>query len=493
MMPPIEASGAVNGDNPPLWIPAVDSAETPVDVRTRRIFGTPAFFRLWLAQVVSATGDWLGLMAITALAAAVSRRAEGVAVGLVLGARVAPGFFLAPWAGVLVDRWNRKKVMITCDLARAAVMMSLPFVDSVMGLIAASLVLEVFTLLWSPAKEASVPNLVPKSYLTTANSLSLVAAYGTFPIGAGLLILFAKWAGWFADFSSLSPLHLDRLGLAFYFNALTFLFTAFIVWRLPIRKAERETTHTNGRRFDPGSTIREFKEGWHFIFINPVVRAVNIGLACSLIGGGMLIPLGPTFVRQVLGAGEAGYGSVTFALGVGVAIGVISLSIIQSHVPKEQLFTGGMVLSGGALIAATSTSTLTPAVLLVAFIGIGAGTVYVLGFTLLHEHVGDGLRGRIFTALYSLVRLCLLVAMAVGPFLSEALDSLSNRLWDGRVAPFGFNIDVPGVRLTLWLAGSIVLLSAALSWWSMRARERPAIIIDLTDEMTELEMVDHRL
>ena len=58
--------------------------------------GTPAFFRLWLAQVVSATGDWLGLMAITALAAAVSRRAEGVAVGLVLGARVAPGFFLAP-------------------------------------------------------------------------------------------------------------------------------------------------------------------------------------------------------------------------------------------------------------------------------------------------------------------------------------------------------------------------------------------------------------
>jgi dTMP kinase len=129
--------------------------------------------------------------------------------------------------------------------------------------------------------------------------------------------------------------------------------------------------------------------------------------------------------------------------------------------------------------------------LLVAFIGIGAGTIYVLGFTLLHENVGDALRGRVFTALYSLVRLCLLLAMAIGPFLSEALDSLSNRLWDGRVAPLGFNIDVPGVRLTLWLAGLIILLAASLSWWSLRAGERRRVIIDLRGELTELEMVEH--
>jgi dTMP kinase len=490
MVQPIEASGAVGGEDPPPWVPLAESAETPLDVRTRRVFGTPAFFRLWLAQVVSATGDWLGLMAIIALTAAVSSRAEGVAVGLVLGARVAPGFFLAPWAGVLVDRWDRKKVMITCDLARAAVMVALPFVDSVPGLIVASLVLEVFTLLWSPAKEASVPNLVPKSYLTSANSLSLVAAYGTYPIGAGLLILFAKMADWFADLAWMRSIQLDRLALAFYFNALTFLFTAFIVWRLPIHKAERASTTTNGRRFDPGATVREFKEGWHFIFINPVVRAVNIGLACGLIGGGMLIPLGPTFVREVLGAGDPGYGSVTFALGVGVAIGVVSLSLVQSFVPKEWLFTGGMVLAGTALIGAASTSTLTPAVLLVALLGIGAGTIYVLGFTLLHENVDDGLRGRVFTALYSVMRLCLLLAMAVGPFLSEALDGLSDRVWDNRVAPFGFHIDVPGVRLTLWLAGLIILLAASLSWWSLRAGERHRSIIDLTEDLSELELAD---
>src|SRR5258706_380544 len=82
-----------------------------------------------------------------------------------------------------------------------------------------------------PAKEASVPNLVPKSSLTSANSLSMVAAYGTYPLGAGLLIVFAKMADWWIDSSALRTIHLDRLGLAFYFNALTFLVTAFIVWR----------------------------------------------------------------------------------------------------------------------------------------------------------------------------------------------------------------------------------------------------------------------
>src|SRR5687767_7758890 len=158
MIQPFEATAAAGGDDRPVWLPGSQEDGSSPEARPSRIFGTPAFFRLWLAQVVSATGDWLGLMAIIALTAAVSSRAEGVAVGLVLGARVAPGFFLAPWAGVLVDRWDRKKVMITCDLARAAVMISLPFVDSVLGLIVASLVLEVFTLFWSPAKEASVPN-----------------------------------------------------------------------------------------------------------------------------------------------------------------------------------------------------------------------------------------------------------------------------------------------------------------------------------------------
>ena len=146
---------------------------------TEKAFDSPSFFKLWIAQVVSATGDWLGLLAISILAIRVGSGNEGAALSLVLGARIAPGFFFGPLAGVFVDRWDRKRVMVFCDIGRAIVMIVLPFVNNLIGLFIASLILEALTMLWSPAKEASVPNLVSEKFLTSANSLSLVAAYGT--------------------------------------------------------------------------------------------------------------------------------------------------------------------------------------------------------------------------------------------------------------------------------------------------------------------------
>ena len=116
---------------------------------TNKIFDSPSFFRLWIAQVVSATGDWLGLLAISILAIRVGSGNEGAALSLVLGARIAPGFFFGPLAGVLVDRWDRKRVMDFCDIGRALVMIILPFVDNLIGLFVASLILEALTMLLS--------------------------------------------------------------------------------------------------------------------------------------------------------------------------------------------------------------------------------------------------------------------------------------------------------------------------------------------------------
>ena len=206
---------------------AVENAQAGFQTR---IFGTPEFFRLWLAQVVSATGDWLGLLAISILAIRVGSGSEGAALSLVLVARIAPGFFFGPIAGVLVDRWDRKKVMVRCDLGRAAVMIALPFVDTILGLVIASLILEALTMLWSPAKEASVPNLVPERYLTTANSLSMIAAYGTFPIGAGLMALFGRLSTALFSAEWADGFRLHEEGLAFYANALTFLIAAGLIF-----------------------------------------------------------------------------------------------------------------------------------------------------------------------------------------------------------------------------------------------------------------------
>ena len=441
-----------------------------------RLFGSTAFFRLWLTQVVSATGDWLGFLAIAALATRVSDRPEA-AVGLVMSARIVPGFFLGPAAGVFADRFDRKRLMVMCDVGRALVLASLPFVNTVPGLIVASLILEVFTLLWAPAKEASVPHLVPADHLTTANSLSLAAAYGTIPVAAGLFSLLAKLSEAIGDFELLTVVRGTQEGLAFYFDAGTFLVSALMIWTLPLPRRRKNDRARGSKRVEFGAAWRELREGWQFVFMNPVVRAVNLGLATGLIGGGMLVPLGPVFAEQVLGAGQSGFGVLIFALGLGVAVGVIAISVFQRRVSKEWVFVIAVFLAGISLGTAASMSALELAAAFVFVLGTCAGAVYVLGFTMLHQHVEDELRGRIFSALYTLVRLCVLVAFAVGPFLSELFGQLSDRVFDdGHIALFGVAIAVPGVRLTLWTASAIIVVAGFIAAHSMLDAARKDLV-----------------
>lgn len=442
-----------------------------------RLFGSTAFFRLWLTQVVSATGDWLGFLAIAALATRISDRPEA-AVGLVMSARIVPGFFLGPAAGVFADRFDRKRLMVACDVGRALVLASLPFIDTIPGLIVASLVLEVFTLLWAPAKEASVPHLVPSDHLTTANSLSLVAAYGTIPLAAGLFTLLAKISDALGDYELFTVVRGTQEGLAFYFDAGTFALSALMIWTLPLPRRRKEDRGGRRRRIEFGSALRDLQEGWQFVFLNPVVRSVNLGLATGLIGGGMLVPLGPVFAEQVLGSrDQSGFGILILALGLGVAGGIVGVSVLQRRLPKEWVFVGAVFVAGASLFSAASMSTLVGAGGFVFVLGTCAGTVYVLGFTLLHQHVEDHLRGRIFSALYTLVRLCVLISFAVGPFLSELLGELSESLFDdGHVAVAGAAIAVPGVRLTLWTAALIILVAGGIAASSMRDAARKELV-----------------
>ncbi len=449
---------------------AVENAQAGFQTR---IFGTPEFFRLWLAQVVSATGDWLGLLAISILAIRVGSGSEGAALSLVLVARIAPGFFFGPIAGVLVDRWDRKKVMVRCDLGRAAVMIALPFVDTILGLVIASLILEALTMLWSPAKEASVPNLVPERYLTTANSLSMIAAYGTFPIGAGLMALFGRLSTALFSAEWADGFRLHEEGLAFYANALTFLIAAGLIFSLDLpHRLKRSKTEKIALKERLAEPINDLREGWNFIFVNPVARTVNMGLATALIGGGMLVPLGAIYATEVLNAGDGGFGFLITALGLGMAVGVGLVSWVQRHLSKTKIFTWSLVAAGTFLIVSASTSQIHFSGTMTFCIGICAGSVYVLGFTLLHENVADELRGRIFSTFYLLTRMCVLLALVVGPLLEETFDRLSKRFWERDINIFGYELFVPGVRLTLWLAALIMLTAGLIAIISLRSGQR---------------------
>jgi len=439
--------------------------------RLERLFGTRDFFRLWIAQVVSAFGDWLGFFATIALARQLAPEgSESTAIALVLIPRVVPGFFLATAVGVIVDRLNRKRVMVACDVGRALVLVALPFVDTLIGLIVASFLLELLTIMWQPAKEATVPNLVPRDKLTAANSLNVTAAYGMFPVAAGAAALLAKAAEAMPDEGWVTNLRLNEEGLAFYVDALTFLVTALIIWRIAIPERTRDERRATERgNLDLGGAVRELREGWRLVGRNPIVRSVNVGLATAVMGAGIVIVLGSQFVDAVIVGREADFHAVLFSLGVGMAVGVASASALQNRINRTYGFTSALMGAGVLLLAAASVDRLSLMIPLVVMLGMLAGPSYVLGFTLLHENVANEIRGRVFAALLVLVRLCFLIAMVVGGVLADLLDNLSERWWDGAISVLGAEVELPGVRLTMWLAGVIIVVAGGLASLSLRS------------------------
>jgi len=461
---PLRATPAAGPPIPPI---PTGSGDGPSILR---LFGSQAFFRLWMAQVVSSLGDWIGFVAVTAIAARVGGSSPETAVAIVLSARLVPGFFLAPAAGVFIDRWDRKKVMVTCDVGRGLVLATLPFVRTIPGLFFASLLLEVFTLMWSPAKEASVPNMVRPEFLANANSLSLVAAYGTFPIGSALFAFLATVAKWLAHIDALHALKVDQETVAIYFDVLTFFASAVMISTLALPRAERTVAGKGGIEFR--RTFRELAEGGRFIRDSTVVRAVLLGIGTGLIGGGMVVPLGPVASDRIYGAGTAGFGLLLAALGFGVAAGIIGLSVLQKRVPHERIFVVSVLGAGASLVGAACMSNLTLALVFTAALGLCAGSVYILGFTILQTNVEDELRGRIFALLYTLVRFCLLLAFTLAPVVSRVLDGLSKHLFDRSVSVGGFSVALPGVRITLWLGGVIILAAGLLARRGLRAAAR---------------------
>jgi MFS family permease len=448
--------------------PFIPSApdEVPIPPAPWRVFRTPGFIPLFGAQFVSSLGDWTGLIAIIAIASRVS--GSGTGIGLVMVARMLPGFVLAPVGGVLLDRWNRKVVMVSCDIGRAALLAVLPFWDDLLGLVVISFLIEILTLLWGPAKDASVPNVVKDpEQLASANSLGLVAAYGTFPLGAVFFATLAAVSKWLGNVPHLSRFRQQEL-LPIWVDGLTFLVSALLISRLRLEEGERGAI----KRVPMSQTFRDIVDGLRFVRSNPLVRGVMIGLAGGLIGGGMIVPLGQLFARDVLGGGPSSFGVLMIALGIGAALGVVTLLVLQRRLPREAVFTTAVVATGAAIIGAGWVSSLTPAIFLVAVVGAGAGCAYVTGFTVLQESVSDDMRGRTFATLYTVVRLCLLLSLTLGPFVSGGFGALSKSLTDNSVKIGSVHLSLPGVRLALWFGGLVTILSGIGARRRMRMARR---------------------
>ncbi|MEP6623203.1 MAG: MFS transporter, partial [Acidimicrobiia bacterium] len=457
MTPPADdASGFPGrrpGADPAPFIRGAGEA-TPVPTESFRLFGSRTFFKLWLAQVFSSLGDWVGLFAILGITAQLSNN-SAAAISLVMGARMLPGFFLATLGGVMVDRFDRRKIMVLCDLGRAGLICTLPFVNSLWLLVVASFFIEIMTLLWGPAKDASVPQFVPSDKLDSANTLSLVASYGTMPLGAGIAAVLAVVATWLGGFDALKSLKVDKDVVSLWFDAITYVTSALIVFRLPIPRRNRDNT----QKIDLASSIREIKEGVKFMRSEPFSRAVIVGLGGGIIGAGAMVPLGAVYATEVLGS-RAQFGVMLFALGTGAAIGLFAILGFQKRLPREMVFSSAVIGCGSFLIAAVAFNVGGITALLIATVGACAATAYVTGFTMIQEAVSDELRGRTFATLYAVVRLCLLLSLTVSPLLADLSDWVFSLFGSTKhIQLGGFSYSFPGARVALWFGGVLTIMS----------------------------------
>ena len=414
------------------------------------------FFRFFMAQFVSSLGDWVGVLAIAILA---NRLGGPSGIGIVMTARVLPGFFVGPLAGVVADRFDRKKTMIIADLIRAAVIFSLPFFDNLPYLLLASVVLESLTLVWGPAKDASMPNVVPTRHLTHANSLSLIAVYGAWPLAsiafAGLDALAVFFAG---NVTALSGLADQHEALALWMDSLTFLISAALIASLSLPSSRRRTT-----RLKLGQIKDDLVEGLRFVAVHKQVRPWLLGIGMTFTAAGAVFSLGINFVEKVLNGGPQGFALVVGFLATGMIIGLVMVGFLSKIVQKDILFSSSLLLLGAGLIAFASMSSLDPAIPLASALGFFGGCAYSTGYALMHETTSDELRGRTFSAAYTIIRIGTLVGLGLFPLLAGALG---DHVVDLPTGP----INVPGTRATLWIAGLFAGFGGILSMRAIGVR-----------------------
>src|SRR5919106_1953382 len=149
----------------------------------RHLLRDPAFSRLYRAILVSSLGDWIGFVAVVAMVTRIGGGRAGFAVSGVMLARLLPSILFGPFAGVLVDRFDRRRLMVVADVARGVGYASLPLFPRLPWIFGMSFVIECLSLLWTPARDAIIPNLVPRRQLNNANTIALATGYGTLPLG----------------------------------------------------------------------------------------------------------------------------------------------------------------------------------------------------------------------------------------------------------------------------------------------------------------------
>jgi dTMP kinase len=419
-------------------------------------------------MVFSSLGDWLGLLATTALAQQLSGgdyAKANFAIAGVFIARLLPAVFLGPIAGVIADKLDRRKLMVNCDILRTALYISIPIFHNYFWLYTAMILVECITLFWSPAKEASVPNLVPRDKLENANQVSLLAAYGTAPVAAAIFTFLSLFT---SAINAAFSLNVTAVDLALYANAFSFAFAAFTVWGLreiPKGAAAKHAAET--------SILKSLHEGWKAVSGSKLIRGLIVGMVGAFVAAGAVIGLARTFVGD-LGGGEAAYGVLFGAVFTGLAAGIALGPKVFAQFSRRRLFGASLTISGAFLVALAAIPNLVLAVFIVIILGAFSGITWVTGFTMLGMEVADDVRGRTFAFVQSLIRVVLVAVLAAAPLIAAAVGEHTFKFQNTQVS---YN----GAAVTILIAGLFASLIGFVSYKQMKDRPNVSLWSDIVN------------
>jgi dTMP kinase len=421
----------------------------PQEREVRNVLAIKPFRRLWISLSFSSLGDWLGFLATTSLAAtfAGSYSRQLYAVAAVLFVRLLPALFIGPIAGAWADRFNRRTTMVVTDVIRFGLLLSVPLYLHLWWLLVASFLIECASLFWIPAKEASIPNLVPRNLLESANQLNLVTTYG---FGAIAAALFAALSG--VNRVLAHNVHFFRtnpVNLALYIDALTFLVSALTIVGLREISNARTTASNDGTPGDQTGLFRSVADGLTFLRGQRWLKGLVIGICGATGAGAAVIGLSQQFAR-VLQGGDAAYGTLFGAVFIGLASGMFLGPRLIGTFSRRRVVGLGIIACGLTLAVEALVPNLALAIVTTLMLGFWAGLVWVVALTLVGAEVSDDVRGRTFAFIYNLMRIVLLVMVVAAPAIAGAIGP-------HYVTIAGALVRVDGITITLFAAGVIAM------------------------------------
>ena len=371
----------------------------------------------WIGQVVSEVGDHFNNIAVFSLVLATTR--SGLVVSGVMLARAIPAILIGPLAGIALDRFDRKRVMIASDLARAVIAACFVFTvhrKDTWLLYVLSGMLMLASPFFTAGRAAILPAIATKDELHTANSLTQTTQWTTLAVGA-----------------LLGGTSVAQVGFewAFGFNALSFLISAFCISRL----------RSSGRGFRPARTAHteaevvrpwhEYKEGLRYMRSRPLILGIGgIGVGWAT-GGGAAQILFSLFGEVVFHRGPAGIGTIWGCGGIGLIIGsFIAYRLRLSFEGYKRAMIVCYIVHGGSYIVFSQMRSFGWALVFIALSRAAVGVSSVMNMGQLLRHVDDRYRGRVFSTIESAQWSVMMLSMTAAGLASQTVDPR----WIGAVA-----------------------------------------------------------